>query len=132
MAGFEPRQNTRGNWNCPYCSHKSYKGYQSAVNHIRKNHEKEAAISEAKEEARLAKSRAEDAERRFKKQQEEKDKEERYSAIVYCPNCLSVDSVRIIYGQKVGEGGCFRCGSLGSMLVEQVNVNAGTYSVREK
>ena len=140
MAGFDPVQTNRGNWRCGYCSHASWKRRSAAVNHIREHHKAEAELSQVKADAAEkvrkaerakadAEWRAEQAERKLREATKPKPVEQRYSAVVYCPTCLSVDSVRIVKGQAIGGGGCFRCGVVGGMLVEHVNVNAGSYSI---
>lgn len=137
MAGFDPIRTNRGTFRCGYCSHKSWKQRGYAVAHIKKAHHEQAKISEieakaaervrnAEREARQAGWRADAAERKLAEANKPK-KEERYDAVVYCPNCQSVDSVCIINGQPIGVGGCFRCSCTGSMRVRQVNVNSGTY-----
>lgn len=134
MAGFDPIQTNRGTWRCGYCSHKSWKSKGYAVAHIKKAHHEQAMISEA--QSKLAKSEREKAElqRRLDAKADyvprpvaQPKKEERYSAVRYCPNCLTVDSVSIVMGQAVGAGGCFRCGNTNGHQVRQVNVNAGSY-----
>lgn len=141
MPGFEPRKNNRGNFACPYCSHKTWKGKAAAVNHIKKEHSKLAEIDEKRINAEAAKSaadtakwqaenRAARAERELAELKKKKAEEQRYSAVVYCPTCLSVDSVNIVRGQGIGDGGCFRCGTLGGKLVEHVNVSQGNYQIR--
>lgn len=139
MAGFEPRRNNRGNYACPYCTHKAWKGKQGAINHIKNTHKAEAELSQAKadaaEEVRKANNAKWEAERRADRAEREaaalraKPKQPRYAAVVYCPVCQSVDSVNIVHGQQIGAGGCFRCGNLGGQLVQHVNVNAGDYKI---
>ncbi len=140
MAGFEPRKNNRGNFACPYCSHKTWKSKAAAVNHIKREHEKVAQIDEkrAKAEAERtaavsakwqAENRASRAERELAELKKKKAEQPRYSAVVYCPVCQSVDSVNIVHGQPIGAGGCFRCGNLGGQLVQHVNVNRGDYQI---
>ena len=143
MSGFEPRQNNRGNFACPYCKHKAWKTKAPVVKHIHANHEQEAVANQQKAEAderihqaNIAKYQAENrairAERELAEIKNKKTVVKRYSAVVYCPTCLSVDSVSIVKGQTIGVGGCFRCGTLGVQLVEHVNVNAGSYKIVEE
>lgn len=140
MAGFEPRRNNRGNYACPYCKHKSWKTKASAESHIYDNHHQEALASQQKAEADekirkienakwQAENRATRAERELAELKKAKSEEKRYSAVVYCHVCLSVDSVNIVRGQNIGDDGCFRCGALGGKLVEHVNVSIGDYKV---
>lgn len=142
MAGFEPRKNNRGNFACPYCTHKAWKGKTGAANHIKNVHEKEAKIDEARVKAEDARrkaeseiwqerSRANRAERELEalKAKPKPLEQKRYSAVVYCPVCQSVDSVNIVRGQTIGVGGCFRCGNLGGQLVQHVNVHIGEYKI---
>src|SRR3990167_8938627 len=142
MSAYEPRRNNRGNYSCPYCKHKSWKSKGAATNHIKREHDREASLAETQRKSEEAiqkanaevwqeRSRAARAEKELEELKKRKTETKRYSAVVYCPTCLSVDSVNIVRGQKVGDGGCFRCGTLGGQLVEHVNVHHGDYKVEE-
>ena len=141
MIGY--RQNNRGNYQCIYCTHKSWKVAGYAKAHVAKAHPVELAVDQAKADAQekiRAAQRAEnkmlgraleaEAEaRRLREQCKPKPEQKRYSAVRYCPNCLAVDSVNIVMGQAVGTGGCFRCGNTNGQLVEHVNVQPGDYKI---
>lgn len=127
VSGVYPDRTSHGNWHCPYCEHpKAYKSYGAAEAHIVKYHKTEAELAEhEKVEQQLR-----DANERLTKRLEEAlkkppkpEKVERYSAVVYCPNCMTVDAVSVPKGYGVGESSCFRCNTKGGMLVTAVNAD---------
>lgn len=121
--GFSPETTNRGNPRCPYCK-KTYKSYSACKKHIKERHQKAARESERKREVEELRER--------NRVLEEKDRGsdkvvKRYGAVVYCPNCQSVDSVNIPVGATAATAACFRCGTTPGYKVTQVNVNPGTY-----
>ena len=62
---------------------------------------------------------AEQEARRYKEQLDKKAAEDkkRYSATVYCTNCLHVNNVSIPPGVKISEGDCVTCRVRGTQLV---------------
>lgn len=122
---------SHGNSRCNYCK----KVWKSSGSHIDKHMKQEHAIevvkAEAEEQSRrlvaeVNKLKSELSTATTPKPPVEK---ERYSAVVYCPTCRQVDSVRIVKGCAPGQSGCFRCGNTGGGLVTNVNVHAGAYEV---
>lgn len=61
---------------------------------------------------------------KMKKEKEEKEQKskKRWSAIVYCTNCLEVNAVSIAPGVKISDGDCITCRVRGcQLLVRKVN-----------
>lgn len=120
---------SRGNYKCLFCNHTVWKHEKFGITHVETAHPKERADLLAKKlaEAQNKPPRVEYKERIVYKTKTET--QPRYSAVVYCPVCQSVDSVNIVHGQAIGAGGCFRCGNLDGQLVQHVNVNQGNYKI---
>lgn len=127
MVGYTV--NTHGRYKCEYCNHKTYKTVSGIERHLYDQHLMSWRL--AQKDAEIARLKNMPPKERivYRDPPEPKD-DARYSAVVYCPNCLTVDSVSIVRGQAIGVGGCFRCGAKGGQLVEHVNVQFGDYQIK--
>lgn len=135
MAGFEPRKNQRGNYACPYCNHKSWKGKQAGINHIKANHQKEADIDQKRidaekkvSEANSARWSAEAKASRLERELAEakKQKERKWWASghtnVYCSvERIVYTNVQMPYGVTPENTTCHSCGNRSLMMVDKVS-----------
>lgn len=137
MAGFEPRRNNRGNYACPYCSHKSWKSKVAATNHIKRDHEKEAGIDEkrlkAEADARKANSerwqaeaKASRLERELAEAKKQKPAEKKWWASGHTNAFCTVErivytNVQMPYGVTPENTTCHSCGNRSLMMVDKVS-----------
>lgn len=137
MAGFEPRHNNRGNYACPYCTHKSWKSKQAAINHIKANHTKEAEIDQKRLDAEKkereansarwqAEAKASRLERELAAAKAEKPKEKKWWASghtsVYCTvERIVYTNVQMPYGVEPSNTTCHSCGNRSLMMVDKVS-----------
>jgi DNA-directed RNA polymerase subunit RPC12/RpoP len=137
MAGFEPRLNNRGNYACPYCKHKAWKGKQAGINHIKSTHPKEAEIdqkrldSEKKEreansarwqaEAKASRLERELAEAKKAKPAEKKWWESGQTNVFCTVERIVFTNVRMPYGVEPSNTTCHSCGNRSLMMVDKVS-----------
>lgn len=110
MSKYTPDMTNRGNYKCPYCTHKVWKRYAAAERHIDTFHPDE--VAKAKSEEKL--QRLESMNKELSRQLEEAKKPKEiqyYDASIYCAVCMRVWTAGVPQGQTFADTPCSTCGN---------------------
>lgn len=117
------RVNTRGNYSCLFCTHKSWKSEKLAISHVDLKHPKERADLLAKklDEAQNKPPRVEYKDRVVYKDRPEPDYKDK-QVNVFCDTCKIVMSdVRLPKNNTVHTTSCNYCGCTTLQIVHKIS-----------